>query len=145
MARAYSDDLRRKLLEAHLAGKGTLAELAGQFGVSDRWAWKVSSAYRRTGSMARTPQRRHGVIAAKVDERVRALVANKPDIVLREMQAEFQADGHSISIPHLWRTLKRLGLRLKKSRSTPPSAPPKRTGGDAKRSSPSSARSRRKT
>jgi hypothetical protein len=28
MARAYSDDLRRKLLEAHERGDGSLAELA---------------------------------------------------------------------------------------------------------------------
>ena len=34
MGRAYSDDLRRKLLEAHGAGKGTLRELAERFGVS---------------------------------------------------------------------------------------------------------------
>ncbi len=48
MARAYSDDLRRKLLEAHAAGKGTLAELAERFGVSLAWAWKISSARKQT-------------------------------------------------------------------------------------------------
>jgi transposase len=41
MARAYSDDLGRKLLEAHAAGKGRLRELAERFGVSVAWAWKV--------------------------------------------------------------------------------------------------------
>lgn len=145
MARAYSDDLRRKLLEAHLAGKGTLAELAGRFGVSDRWAWKVSSEYRRTGSMARTPQRRYGVVANRVDDRIRGLVDKKPDIVLRELQAELKADGRSISIPPLWRTLRRLGLRLKKSRSTPASATPKLIVSGARRSSLNSPRSPRKT
>jgi len=139
MARAYSDDLRRKLLEAHQGGKGTLAELAERFGVSSRWAWKVSSAYRHSGSMERTRQRRHGVVAARVDAGVRELVADKPDIVLRELQAALRADGRSISIPHLWRTLRRLGLRLKKSRSMPPSGTPKRTGASAKSSSPNSA------
>jgi len=53
MARPYSDDLRRKLLEAHDLGKGTLAELADQFGVSLSWAWKISSAQKRTGSTER--------------------------------------------------------------------------------------------
>jgi len=34
MARAYSDDLRRKLLEAHQQSEGTLEELAERFRVS---------------------------------------------------------------------------------------------------------------
>ena len=33
MPRAYSDDLRCKLLEAYEAGRGSLQELAGQFGL----------------------------------------------------------------------------------------------------------------
>jgi transposase len=39
MARPYSDDLRRKLLEAFDQGKGSLSELAEDFGVSLGWAW----------------------------------------------------------------------------------------------------------
>lgn len=34
MPRAYSDDLRRKILTAHDRGKGTLGELAKRFDVS---------------------------------------------------------------------------------------------------------------
>ena len=78
MARAYSDDLRRKLLEAHAAGKGTLRELAEWFGVSVGWAWKVSAAHRETGSMERAPQRR---ARSQVPvERVRALIQARPDM-----------------------------------------------------------------
>jgi hypothetical protein len=42
MAKAYSDDLRRKLLEAHDRGEGSLRVLAKRFGVSVPWAWKIS-------------------------------------------------------------------------------------------------------
>jgi hypothetical protein len=42
MARAYGDDIRRKLLEAHAAGKGTLRK---------RQAWP--SARRRCGGLFR--------------------------------------------------------------------------------------------
>jgi hypothetical protein len=38
MARAYSDDLRRKFLEAHKQGEGSLAKLAARFHVSVGWA-----------------------------------------------------------------------------------------------------------
>ena len=83
MARAYSDDLRKKLLEAHAAGKGTLRELAERFGVSVGWAFNVSAAKRQTGSTSRVLQRRAG---SRIDrERVRRLVENKPDIILREL------------------------------------------------------------
>lgn len=143
MARAYSDDLRKKLLEAHAAGKGTLRELADRFGVSVGWAFKVSAAKRQTGSSMRTPQRR---APSRIDgERVRRLVENKPDIILRELQAELGRAGQPISIAHMARVVKQLGLRLKKSRSTPPSAIPKPTGSGAKHSSKGSARSHPKT
>ena len=42
MARAYSDDLRCKLLEAYEAGRGSLQELAKQFGVSWGYSKKIS-------------------------------------------------------------------------------------------------------
>ncbi len=143
MARAYSDDLRKKLLEAHASGKGTFRELAERFGVSVGWAFKVSAAKRQTGSCERTPQRR---APSRIDgERVRRLVENKPDIILRELQAELGRVGQSISLAHMARVVKGLGLRLKKSRSTRPSATPKPTGSGAKRSSFSSAKSSPRT
>jgi len=51
MGRAYSDDLRRKLLQAHDRGDGSLRELAQRFGVSAPYAWKISSQRRRSGQM----------------------------------------------------------------------------------------------
>ena len=143
MACAYSDDLRKQLLEAHAAGKGTLRELAERFGVSAGWAFKVSAAKRRNGTSIRTPQRR---APSRIDgERVCRLVENKPDIILRELQAELVRAGQPISLAHMARVVKGLGLRLKKSRSTPPSATPKPTKPGAKRSSFNSARSRPRT
>ncbi len=143
MACAYSDDLRKKLLKAHAAGNGTLRELAERFGVSAGWAFKVSAAKRQSGSAVRVPQRRAG---SRIDkERVRRLVESKPDIILRELQAELGLAGQMISLAPMARVVKQLGLRLKKSRSTPPSATPKPTRSGAKRSSSGSARSRPKT
>jgi transposase len=131
MARPYSDDLRRKLLEAHDLGKGTLAELAGQFGVSLAWAWKISSARKRTGSAERKPYQAGPKV--RVDrEAVRHLLEAKPDLYLRELQSELKAStGIQVSTPHLWKIVGELGFRLKKSRFTPPSAIPKRTGNAA--------------
>lgn len=53
MGKAYSDDLRRKILERHQEAEDALEELADQFGVSLGWAYKISAAYERTGQMER--------------------------------------------------------------------------------------------
>src|ERR1700688_3426254 len=135
MARAYSDDLRRKLLEAHAAGKGTLRELAERFGVSVPWAWKVSAAHKRSGVMERAPQHRHG-LPRRVDRaQVSALMKAQPDLVLRELREELErTTGVTISQTQMWRVVRELGLRLKKSRSTPASETPKRTARGAQSS-----------
>jgi transposase len=135
MARAYSDDLRRKLLEAHDAGKGSLPVLAECFGVSLAWAWKISAARKRSGTTARAAQSRHGV-ASRIDrDKIASLLRARPDLLLRELQAELQAStGVGVSTPHLWKIVGELGFRRKKSRSTPPNATPKRTESGAKSS-----------
>jgi len=114
MARPYSDDLRRKLLEAFDQGKGSLSELAGHFGVSLGWAWKVSAARKRTGRMER-PGYRPGA-KRRIDEPALAgILRFQPDATLVELQAELEnKTGLRVSTQHLWRVVKRMGFRLKK-------------------------------
>lgn len=132
MAKAYSNDLRQKLLGAYDAGKGALAQLAAQFGVSVDWAYKISSARKRTGSMDRALQSRHGP-PSKVDRaQVTRLLAVQPDLLLRELAVELRAaTGTQVSPQQLCRVVQELGLRRKKSRSTPANGTRKKTGFDA--------------
>ena len=58
MAKAYSDDLRRRLLSAYEAGEGTLEELAERFMVSLAYGKKVHGQFQRSGQMERVEQRR---------------------------------------------------------------------------------------
>lgn len=122
MAKAYSDDLRRKLLQAHDRGEGSLAELARRFGVSVPWAWKISRQRRRTGQMERVEQR-HGPpsrMTPAVQASLRGLVRQQPDVTLVELQQRLWVSKRiRVSFQHLWRVLQKMGLRLKKSRSTP--------------------------
>jgi transposase len=135
MARPYSDDLRRKLLESFDQGKGNLSELAERFGVSLGWAWKVSATRKRTGRMER-PSYRPGA-KRRIDEQALArILRSHPDATLVELQAELEnKTGLRVSTQHLWRVVKRLGFRLKKSRSTPKSGTRKRIASGAKSSS----------
>src|SRR5277367_6395585 len=121
MARAYSDDLRRKLLEAHESGKGSLPELAALFGVSVGWAKNVSSAFLHTGRMERPQGGRRGRrsrITAEALEYLASRVREEPDRTLARLQEDLDRE-YRIQIGHsqLWVVLKRMGLRFKKSHS----------------------------
>jgi transposase len=83
--------------------------------------------------MERAAQSRHGR-PSRVDraEVVRSLTA-KLDLVLRELREELErSTGVAVSHTQMWRLVRASGLRLKKSRSTPPSATPRRTARGAK-------------
>jgi len=55
MARAYSDDLRRRILEAYGQGEGSEAGLAQRFRVSVSYVKKIRRQLRHTGKMERVP------------------------------------------------------------------------------------------
>jgi transposase len=143
MARPYSDDLRRKLLEAHDQGQASLVELAARFGVSCGWAWKISAARKRTGQVERQ-QYRPGPTSQLNQEVLARLLAGKPDLTLHELQSAVEKQtGVRFSTSYLWLALKRMNFRLKKSHSTPKNATAKSTKNGAKSSSKRSVRSRR--
>lgn len=135
MARPYSDDLRRKLLAAYDDGKGSLSELADRFGVSLAWAWKISATRKRTGRMER-PSYRPGAKRRIDEQALSGLLRIHADATLVELQAELESKtGVRVSTQHLWRVVKRLGFRLKKSHSTPKNGTRKRTASGVKSSS----------
>ena len=122
MPKPYSNDLRRKLLEAHDRGDGSLGKLASRFGVSRIWAWKIAAQRLRTSRMERVEQRpgRRSKITAEVEGQLRSWGRQQPDVTLLELQQRLQETVrlHG-SIGRLWQVLRRMELRLKKSRSTP--------------------------
>jgi transposase len=146
MAKSYGDDLRRKLLQAYDRGEGTLEQLAARFSVSVPWAWKISAQRKRTGQMERVEQRRGTVrkVTVEVEQRLREWVQAQPDLTLAELQQQLAKAHHlQVSIGRLWQVLRQMGLRLKKSHSTPANATRKPTSSGAKPSRRRSPRSRR--
>jgi len=148
MGRAYSDDLRVRILEADERGEGSCRVLAKRFGVSWEYVRKLGQQQAATGQKARIAQSRYGV-RSKVTEPVKAhilrLVQSQPDLTLAELRERIRADkGVSMSwgLVHLW--VRRLGLRLKKSRSTPLNERQKPTAFVAPSSTSASSRSIRK-
>jgi len=131
----YGDDLRRKLLHAYDQGEGTLEELAGRFSVSLAWAKKISAQRNRTGQAERMPYHpgRKPAVGVEMHPQVKAWFVAQPDLTLAEVQEKLKQEA-SISLcqPQISRLLQKLDLRLKKSRSTPPSATPKPTASSAR-------------
>jgi transposase len=125
MPQGYADDLRRKFLEAYDQGRGGLEKLAALFGVSYGWAQKIVAARRRTGRAERPPGARRGRVSRLTPQLRSALSAQlqiQPDATLAELQRWlYEKHAVAVSVARLCRVLQELGLRLKKSRSTPPS------------------------
>ena len=122
MAKTYSNDLRRKLLEAHDRGEGSLRELAERFGVSSPYAWKISAQRKRTGQVERVEQR-HGPeskVTGAVEQQLRRWVRQQPDLTLTEIRERlWETRGLPVSVARVWHVLRRMHLRLKKNHSTP--------------------------
>ena len=121
MPRAYSNDLRRKFLQAYDENEGSLEELAEQFRVSLGWAKKISARRSRTGEVD-APVWRHGPLSrvtAEVQEWIRRQIRAQPDSTLQELRAQLQEAQHvRLSMGRMWSALRQLGLPLKKKRST---------------------------
>ena len=136
MAQAYSNDLRRKFLQAYDEGDGTLEELAEQFRVSVGWAKKISARRTRTGEVD-APVWRHGPVSrvsASLQAWIREQIRGQPDLTLRELQQRLQeAKQVPLSLTRIWLALRQLGLPLKKNRSMPRSKIPRKRGSAGKR------------
>jgi transposase len=104
----YSDDLRRKVIEAWLAGRGSQEALAAIFGVSRSWIQKILRHQRRTGETARGTWK-HGPAPRVSAARYRQAVARYPAATLPELGRRL-----GVSAPTVCRTLKRLGITRKK-------------------------------
>lgn len=120
MAKAYSDDLRRKILESYERGRGSLEELAERFGVSHGYTKKIRQQQLRTGQMERPAYQpgRHRRVTPEIEAQLRSWVQKQPDLTLQELQQRLRETRFlHLSIGRLWLALRQLKLRLKKNTS----------------------------
>src|SRR5689334_18983223 len=115
-----SMDLRERVLRAYQAKKGTVERLAKRFDVSRATIERWLALHRKTGSVAPSPMggARNGKFDAVSEQRLRELVAEQPDALIRELQERlFRELGLKVSPSTVDRALVRLGLTRKKRRS----------------------------
>jgi transposase len=110
----YSMDLRTRVVADWDAGVAA-KELAAKFRVSRSWVNRLVQRRRETGQVGPRPQTvfKRQAFAGQED-RLRALVAAKPDQTLAELRETLHS---AASLSSLWRALDRLELTLKKNRT----------------------------
>ena len=122
MPRAYSADLRERVLAAHDAGEGSQARLAERYRVGERTLSGWLKVAREEGRRAPRPRRGGRAPVGGEREALAGLVAERNDATLTEY-ADLLAERAGVrrSPSALCRALKALGLARKKRRSRPPS------------------------
>lgn len=109
----YSMDLRQRVARAWDAGEDA-ETIAETYAVSRAWVHRLIQRRRETGSLAPRKQTvfKKPVFAGQED-RLRALVAARPDQTLAEIRDAMQS---SASLSSVWRALDRLDITIKKNR-----------------------------
>jgi len=118
--KAYSTDLRERVVAACDTGDATREQIAARFSVSVAWIRKLVRQRRETGSI--DPKPRSGGRAPAFDHeaasRLREAVRADNDATLRELA---HAAGVTCCASAVHRALNRLGITRKKSRGERPS------------------------
>ena len=112
--KAYSQDLRDRVLSSDGMGSGRVAD---RLGVSASYVVKVRQRRERLGETTPGAQRSHTTSKlAGHEDAILAQVAQQPDMTLDELCSWILVErGVSVCISTVWKTLRRLGLTLKKS------------------------------
>ena len=115
MPRAYSTDLRMRVIAAMQAG-ATCRAVAASFDIAPSTAGKWNRAYSRSGSVG--PARIGGFLRSTLEPHgawIREQVRARPEITVRELARRVnELLGLAVGRDAVWRFLKRCGLSFKK-------------------------------
>src|SRR5215213_5356836 len=115
--RAYSTDLREKIVMAYESGEGTLDEMASTFEVDRRTVSRLLHRYREGYGL--TPKPHGGGYPATLDDKrlglLRQQVEQQPDATLEELVAYLRKRAKvEVHLSTVCRALQKLGLPRKK-------------------------------
>jgi transposase len=129
MGAPYSDDLRKKVIQACERQQESQRKIAELFGVSVSFVESVWQHYRHSGGeVVPTRQRagRHARLDAASQARLRSWLDEHPDLTLKELIERLQAEtGIVVSEPTMCRVLKQLGMRRRKRPYMPRNGTPR--------------------
>ena len=118
MMRAYSLDLRQRVVAAVERGDSTIEEVAASFGVGQTFVKKMLRQHRETGDLSPRPHS-GGQTARLSDKHLKLLrreVERRPDKTAAALRDHLEERASvSVSRPTVSRALARLGLSRKKN------------------------------
>ena len=116
--RAYSLDLRQRVVRAYEQGHGSIAEIAEQFSVSTGFVKKMLRQWRSTGDLSPLPHGggRRASLSERQRERLRRKVRQQDDISLVELQDYLREEEQvEVHVSTICRALREADLPRKKS------------------------------
>jgi putative transposase len=117
--KAYSNDLRRKLIEIYEKEQISQRQLAARFDVSLNFITTLLRRYRNTGGVDPAPRPgRKSLLSSSDLKQLESLVAEQPNNTLAEFCQQLEKrTGVSISRTTMVRCLEKLGYRKHKHRT----------------------------
>jgi transposase len=114
--RAYSLDLRQRIINLCEACEQSQREIAELFGVSESFITKLLRRWRATGSAAALPAGpgRPGKLDQQGQAALAELVRQQPDATLEELRQGLERQSHVLSGSAICRYCARLRLPMKK-------------------------------
>jgi transposase len=129
MAAPYSEDLRRKIVQACERGTQSQREVAEFFNVSLSFVEALLSHYRRSGGELVRQRHKSGrrvLLDNACREQLRQWLLEQSDLTLKELIGRLQAStGMVVSEPTMCRVLHQIGMRRKKRPSMPQNGTPR--------------------
>ncbi len=118
MGKPYSEDLRRRIIDAVEAG-ASRRQAAQTFSVSASSAVRVLKRWNDEGAVAARPM--GAPKRSRLDDHeawLLELIVVTPDLTLEEIQASLDAErGMTTSVPTIWRFYERHDISFKKNRA----------------------------
>lgn len=118
MGKPYSEDLRERVVRAVEEGR-THKEVASLYKIGERTVRRYVSLWRETGRV-RSQAKFGGHMKHKLvphEEKVKEILAKRPDITLEELKEALAKDGIGVSKSAIDRYVKFLGISRKKNAS----------------------------
>lgn len=115
--KAYSLDLRQKIIETYENESISQRKLAKRFRVAPSFVTRLLKQYRQTGELSPKPRPgRPRKLSSQQIELIQSLVEAQPDITLGELCEALKAQvGVRVSTPTMCRVMKHLNLTRKKN------------------------------
>lgn len=116
--KAYSQDLRERVIEAYQGGTGTMQAVAERFAVSRNWVNNLVQRQKQTGNVAAKPHGGGAQAKLRVEhyQVLEEIIISQNDATLGEISERLaEMTGVVVSQPTICRALQKIKLSRKKN------------------------------